>query len=243
MKTVVIGPYTLFADENSRPGLDILQNGWNYEVHVRKELERFVPECSAFLDIGANVGCHSMIAKVIRKDVPVFSVEMSHVNISFMLQSIVFNKLSDWVVIPVAVASAPTIIRSNNDTANTSCSGPESDQQAYPNLTPALPIDFYNLPAVDLVKIDIEGFEMAAWRGMINTLKSVKHMIFEFAPSLVFRSGTTPEAQLQWIIDRGFKLTMLDYVPGLRRDFTNPGEVLTYMTEKNLWIVDMLANR
>lgn len=239
--SVAIGPYTLFADDEHRPGQDILQNGLNYERHIRQEIVKFIPNSVGFLDVGANVGVHSISAKSVNPAVPVYCVEVSQKNVGLLLKTIVHNKISDITVIPTAMASVPTIIRSNNDLDNTSCGTTEDSAEGYPNLTAALSLDFINLPQIDFVKMDVEGYEFAVWRGAGKLFAMRPRMIFEFCPELVHRSGTNPLDQLQWLLDRGYKLIMLDYLPGIRKEFTEAQPLLDYIKVTTKWIADILA--
>lgn len=239
IQRVPIGKFCVFADDAARPGLDIVQNGLNYETHVRRELERLVPLSKGFLDIGANVGVHSISAKDINPDLFVASVEMLPKNLKLLCRAYRENKLTNYAVIPVAVASEPRIIAYNNDPDNTCCWMEQTND--YNNLAAALPIRFYNLPPIDLIKIDIEGFEFEAWQGMEHLFARKAKMIFEFCPKLVDRSGITPVGQLEWLMAFGYKLTVMDYLPGIRRTFTKAQDVLDYIAITSGWITDILA--
>lgn len=244
IKTIPIGPYALYVDDVTGPGPSILGNGLNYEVHIRAELEKWIPKSVGFLDIGANVGLHSISAKTIRPDVPVFAIDINPNNTSLLLRTIAENHISGLTVIQAALADSPRAILANDDPSNTSCTmiGKEPEhEQDYPRLTPALPLDFFNLPPIDLVKIDIEGFEFAAFQGASRLLASRPRIIFEFCPQFVHRCGATPSGQLDWLMSRGYKLTVLDYLPGMRKTCESAQMILDHLTATSGWITDIIA--
>ena len=242
IRSIIVENHIVYADDETFPGLFILQNGFNYEPHVRKELERLLPSASAFLDVGANVGIHCVSAKSINPNLTVFAVEMLPNNVSMLCRTIEENGFDDVNVIPVATAETHCIIRRNDDP----CNGQPSFTQdgGFNNRTPAIPIDFYRLPHVDVVKIDIEGFEYSAWQGMSRVLNDRPTIIFEFCPKHVHRSNTTPEAQLQWLFNLGYRLTVLEYTPGARRDFdSDPESILKHIKNTSGDITDIMATK
>lgn len=64
-------------------------------------------------------------------------------------------------------------------------------------------------PRVDVIKMDIEGGESAAIRGMTRTLRDVKVLITEFAPAWIRASGSTSVNFLQSIEQHGFKISAI----------------------------------
>jgi hypothetical protein len=64
------------------------------------------------------------------------------------------------------------------------------------------------LAAVDFIKLDVQGHEVAALSGMERLLTSSPNVrvLFEFWPSGLRASKTEPAALLQFLLDRGFNL-------------------------------------
>lgn len=63
-----------------------------------------------------------------------------------------------------------------------------------------------NIAHVDVIKMDIEGGESAALRGMTETLKKTKVLVTELAPAWVEAAGGTPVQFLQSIERAGFEI-------------------------------------
>lgn len=242
IRSIQLNAYTFFADDASRPGLDILQNGFNYEQHVVAELRRFIPQSKGFLDIGANCGIHTLIAKTIQPQVPIVCAEVSQFNIDLLLRNIIHNALSNVLVLPFALAHEPCVIRANCHSPNTCVSlQGHPDSEDYPKLIAALSLDCIDLPPIDLIKIDIEGFELHALNGASKVMAQRPRVIFEYCPELTHRSNTTPIGFLQWFLDRNYKLMTLDYMPGMRATFTDASACLAHIKNTSKWICDILA--
>jgi hypothetical protein len=63
---------------------------------------------------------------------------------------------------------------------------------------------------IDVVKLDIEGGELAALEGMPRLLAAVSTMFFECAPEVLLKMGTTAAAVRGEIEKRGFTIAQLD---------------------------------
>lgn len=79
---------------------------------------------------------------------------------------------------------------------------------------PAITLDAFvkenGVTRVDFIKMDIEGGETAALRGMQNTLRKPDvSLVFEFAPEWVRKAGNEPLAMLRQLESQGFKLFVI----------------------------------
>ena len=143
IRSIQLGQYKFFADD-TRPGLDILQNGINYEKHVVAELRKWIPTARGFLDIGANCGVHTVIAKTIRPDIPIVCAEVSQFNVDLLLRNVNYNALSNVIVLPFALADESRIVRTNEHDPNmcVTIQG-HPDSEDYPRLASALPLNMF----------------------------------------------------------------------------------------------------
>lgn len=244
IRSIRIGPYDFFQDDSNQVGLEQLQNGINYEKHVVAELQKWIPNCQGFADIGANAGIHTIIAKSIRPGVPIVCAEASPHNISLLLRNIAHNKLTDVTVLPFPLSEKPQILRMNSFEPNSVCSVDGTpDSEDFPKLAASLNLDSLRLTDIDLIKLDVEGFEIRVLNGARYAFQDEHRIIFEFCPEVCHRSGLTPEQTLQWFFDNGYKLTMLDYVPGARKECKTPQEVIEHLGRTSKLITDILAEQ
>jgi FkbM family methyltransferase len=207
----------------------------NYEPHVIAELRKHIPNASGFLDIGANVGLMTIAAKSIRSDIPIWAFEVSPSNVACLLRTIDANKIEGATVVPVALADNPQIIMRNLDSGNTKCSTVAHDGiEEYPEYGCALSLDTLNLPPIDLIKMDVEGFELLVLKGASQVLRSRPRIIFEYQ--------TLGKIELlHFLLDHGYLLTVLDYKPGIRKTFTDAQECHDYALATCGQITDILA--
>lgn len=252
IRTVQVGKYKLYADDGSDmpedirdlTGLKILQNGINFERHVYEELRRLMPDCHGFLDLGSNVGLYTIAARDLHSTVPIVAVEASFINTQLLLKSLVENGIEGVTVINHPVANYPRIINvSRENKINVTCATGLSRDTAW-EYAQAFPMDFFNLPPINLIKMDIEGFEYLALLGMSRLLTKKPAIIFEYCPQMCPRSGLkNPIELLEYLISIGYKLTVLDYIPNTRKTFTDATECHNYMVSVSQWITDILAEQ
>ena len=154
-------------------GLEILHSGY-IEPEVMAVLQRaFVPG-SVFLDVGANFGFYTLLAAQQMGSLgKVYSFEANPNLIPYLEGSIYINGLRDRVqLINKAVADATGTARFGFSYAHIGggslmLGGGEGQGNEYVEV-PLVPIDQELPPEVvaDVIKLDVEGHEAAALRGM-----------------------------------------------------------------------------
>lgn len=240
IRTVKIGQYTLYGDDSSPTQRSMLENGTNYELHVRKELERLVPKSKGFIDAGANIGIHTLSVKDINPDIPCLCFEPSTSNFSTLEKNISANDLESVYAHNVALSDREGLIHGNLDPDNMQCSSKPTE--GYPLKVYCRNLDSFDVTGFDLMKIDVEGFEYAVWHGASEFFKNRPTIIFEFCPQFVHRSKVTPVTKLEWIISKGYRLTVLDHMSnGSRKVCSGWQDVMEHPGVKYNGITDILA--
>lgn len=79
------------------------------------------------------------------------------------------------------------------------------------------------LPAPSVVKIDVEGAELAVLRGMERLLEGDVTLIIEYERTHIERHPELHDLP-RWLEDRGFRLTVLDEREGIVRDYATGDE-------------------
>ncbi len=131
-----------------------------------------------FLDIGANVGCYSLIAsKIVGPEGQVHSFEPV-LNVFERLQlNIQLNQLKNIIANRVAVFEKPGTLElfvSAKENAGMSSIFHHDTESGNIEQVESITIDGYvekmNIEKIDMIKIDIEGAELFALKGMRKTL-------------------------------------------------------------------------
>ena len=74
--------------------------------------------------------------------------------------------------------------------------------------TPTLIIDNFNLPACDLIQLDIEGYELKALKGAVETIKKFKPVLcIEFCEKWLNRYQTSNSEIEKFLIDLNYEQT------------------------------------
>lgn len=151
------------------------------ERPIAKLLSRAIRQGDVFLDIGANFGFYSFfVAPLCGASGEVHAFEPNPVLVQHLLRSVELNKLRENITInPVAVSKESNQSLQLYDPDRIGCSSlyPHEWLNAETSvLVPVITIDQYrrekNLTHIDVMKIDIEGAELDALRGMLETFQT-----------------------------------------------------------------------
>ena len=162
---------TLMMDVDPRDIIGI--NIWHRpELFEKKERELF---CSAIfpgaivLDIGANIGIYTLLAA--KRGARVFAIEADPDNAKTLRHHVELNGYNDRVtVLEMAATEAEQTMTLYRDPTNSGHSNLYSG--VVPVRVYGKSVDSLKLPAVDVCKIDVEGSEAGALRGMVRTISN-----------------------------------------------------------------------
>jgi FkbM family methyltransferase len=156
----------------------ILAEG-NYESATGKLINLSLQPGEVAMDIGANIGVHTLrMAKSVGPNGKVLSCEpMPHLQ-SKLKKNVVLNKLDTIVsIIPKAVSDFEGKTRMKGLPENFNQGTGRMDENGDIEtevITGDKLLEGLNLNRLDLVKIDIEGYEMKAINGLKNSLKTYR---------------------------------------------------------------------
>jgi FkbM family methyltransferase len=203
MRLVRSAKFGIYVDpEDTLIGAGIVQRG-NYEPHVANLISRLLKPGDTFLDLGSNIGYHTLTAaKRVGRRGRCIAVDLNPVNCALLKASCDFNGFSQ-VEIHEKAAAAESGTLSFFTTPNTGNSTILSD-----SLRPRMPGEpqwfgptEQRVPAIavddlvghgplHLVKMDVEGSEAGAIAGMKRILSEQRpKMIFEFFPLMLRQVG------------------------------------------------------
>ena len=162
-------------------------------------IDKYLKDNSVILDIGANVGSHSLYWAIERKAQKVYSFEPYTQTYEILETNIKLNNL-EKIVFP-----------SNKGLSNETCNakvksfwernvGGTSFEKNSEGDFEFVSVDSLNIPEkIDLIKIDVEGHEMEVLEGAIKT-------IFNNKPIIVIETFNKKEQVTQFLNSLGFTL-------------------------------------
>ena len=221
-----------------------------YEPHVTAMIRQLLNPGSVFLDLGANVGYFTLLAaSLVGEYGQVIAFEPRPDNAALLTLSIHENRFSNVILHALAVAECeqefkvyPSEMSSLSHVveAGRSMSAP---QWSYTVRAVALDKFLADLPRLDIVKADIDGNEIRAFRGMRELIRRHRPvLVFEFAPSLLVEiSRAAPETLLEDVWGHSYDIFILERDRNQTRGPQNVQGILDAYTCSGSTHVDLIA--
>lgn len=191
---------------------DLLEYGiWEpFETEV---IKRFAKGTHTALDIGANIGHHSIVLGSLSKEV--FAFEPETINFGILSYNVKANRLMNVRCLRKAVSDKAGILtlylEPNNLGAHNIWDKKCRDRV---DVESASLDEFFNEKhsRIEFVKMDIQGAEWLALKGMERVLKEnrVVTIVSEFWPHGIDMTGGKPSGYLKSLLDLGFTLRELN---------------------------------
>ncbi len=185
-------------------------------VYEKAETSYFRSVCKPgmiFLDIGANLGYYTALALPVVGSGRIIALEPDPENFHFLQKTVAANKPARVDCINKAAAGENgtlTLYTSSSNRgdnrlySNELCEGEvQVDVCTIDSLLPSLGVD-----SVDLIKMDVQGFEGHVFRGMRKTLRDSRNLVLlsEFWPFGLESAGTPPLQVLEELEAAGLVL-------------------------------------
>jgi len=219
----------LIADQHGR-----------WEIEESDQLRALLSPGMTFVDVGAHVGYMTLLgARAVGPEGRVIAVEASPENVELLRANVAANRASNVDIVAAAASD-----RSGHLTLSLSPWN-SGDNRAYPvpemeridvpavRLDDVMPVDVH----VDVVKLDTQGTDHRAVRGMEATLARCRPvLVVEFWPPTITESGDDPLAVLAQYAAMGFEVRVLGQPEGgpapspadvVRAALTSHGEFCT----------------
>lgn len=176
------------------------------------------------VEAGAHIGYVTLqLARAVGTSGRVFAFEANPRTVPLIERNLAVNGLDDRVtVVPLALADVPGrhafFLSGGGDTS--SLHEPEGTSERIEVAVTALDAWLDPTVRVDVVKLDIEGGEVAALRGMRETLERAGHGLVVFAecnPPMLERSGSSAEELVEVLRGHGLDVRWIDEKHGSTR--------------------------
>jgi FkbM family methyltransferase len=180
------GRFATVAVSHARLKVDLCDRGQlgqvvyltrTYEPQESAALTRLASPESVVLDIGANIGYYTTL--LAQRCAHVYAIEPAPGNVRLLKHNT--RRHRNVTVIPTAVSDREgTSTLSLSDVNNGDhqlLNDPSRVHISVPVTTIDALVRQYNIPRIDLIKIDVQGAEVAAFRGMQQTLAENPHAV------------------------------------------------------------------
>ena len=228
----------LVPEVGSSIAFDLLIHGVYEPVELGLILAWLRPG-SVFVDVGANIGCYSLpAADAVGPDGRVLAIEASPSVRQYLERNVAINGLRNVEIVPLAAGDHIGSVGFHEAPSHSFGMGSIAAQFASPPVdVPISTVDTLlearGIGHVDAIKVDVEGYELAVFRGAEKTLTGgdPPAVLFEFLDwaedrAAVASVGAAQEILMQW----GYRVwTTSGFVrdhPPLAAPLTSGGEML-----------------
>jgi FkbM family methyltransferase len=184
---------------------------------IAKRLLQFTPSNGVFIDIGANVGFHTLrVARALAKaGGKVISFEPIAGNRCRLINNIALNSLTNVCVEPTGLGDSHELL----NVSHANPSGGNVSLASRGQFTEEIEITSldqwamnHRLERVDTIKLDIEGAETIALKGMTNVLRRFQPvLLLEINPMWMKRLNTSPQELLSLLNQQGYLVFDIRY--------------------------------
>jgi FkbM family methyltransferase len=197
-----------------------------YEEPFTRRLLSFIRPDSHVLDVGANIGFFTLVAARLADRGHVWSIEPDPMNVRLLRANVALNGLGDRVTVhhlAAGDADGELFFSSLGDDRNLGARFTAKAESTLLNRLPAQAPKPVRVPAraldgllagekVDLIKVDVEGYEPAVFAGLRRLLTEQRPVVFtEFAPGTIRHiSQTDPEALLRDFRDLDYTFSLVE---------------------------------
>jgi FkbM family methyltransferase len=160
-----------------------------YEAHLTKVLQSLVKENSVCLDVGANIGCHTLTMAHRAKHGKVYAFEPNPPIFDRLMFNIRLNNLKNVTALNCAISDntgeTSLFVPDTDDCNKGKCSMTFSQARGNINAVKIRALRVSDLDALqhlkrcDVIKIDVEGFESIVIKELVG-------LINEFLPAIIF---------------------------------------------------------
>lgn len=213
----------------------ICRNGINFQVDIsdligwyiyfgfkekaKEHLIELAEIADIVLDIGANIGETSLrLGQKIQTDGKVFAFEPAQYNYNQLQKNLSLNSLKNISTYPLGIGAFEgkfklyTIDQHNKGKNKISENNlPDSKKETIQLTTIDQFVKSNQIPKVDLIKLDIEGFEMKALKGGMKTLKKYSPKLFiEIDNQHLVEQGSSAKELFNYLMAFNYELIEAD---------------------------------
>ncbi|MCX7744998.1 MAG: FkbM family methyltransferase [Flavobacteriales bacterium] len=198
-------------------GLKLFFDG-SFEGIQIKYCEKFIKEDSVIVDVGANIGVYSFHYAPIATQGILVAIEPGRKAFQMLVNNLRY--FSNVIPLNVAVSDVESVVDfyETNDTAYSGLRITGRDQVVSVRKIFSYKVDTligaFNLPKVDFLKVDVEGFELSVLKGCNNLL--VKYRPVILCEICSRNSGIDSSIVIQYVLSLNYRVFVFqgkEFVP------------------------------
>jgi FkbM family methyltransferase len=208
----------------ARPGVPL---GWHiaffgtYEPELRRVFRGVLATGGIAVDAGANVGWHTLLmARLVGEGGRVLAVEANPSVRTRLVEHLELNEIRNVEVIPCALGDAQGSVEFQAPAVDDPAAGDghvvdagdiqRRDVIRVEVRTLDAILEPMHLERLDLIKIDVEGFEWPVLKGAERAIAKFRpHIVFEYIDEYADRGGGNPQALADFFEMHGYGLSTI----------------------------------
>ena len=193
-----------------------------WEPHITHYLEHALNSSSTFVDVGANVGYFTVLCASLARRV--VSFEPVRRNYRYCAANLVLNQLTNVELHPLGLWHEDAIMPLRTDSIGVNAAiDPAGGGLTETDAIEVVSLDSFvargrlALPRLDVLKLDVEGAELSALKGMRETIARLRpHIVMELNRPMLATFGVTIDDVWQFLREFGYEIRAFE--PWRERD-------------------------
>ncbi|HVV54564.1 MAG TPA: FkbM family methyltransferase [Mucilaginibacter sp.] len=209
----------------------IIVNGCYEPLSLQLALDILKEKKGAFVDIGANIGLYTAVVARNFPDIPVISIEADETNFNMLVDNIRLNHTGNVTALNIAIGDSAKLVQleqaADNNSGTIRVSVDTKTEGRYvAMLDLATVLGQVCHDHIRLMKMDIEGYEMQALKGMNWTRHKPENILLEFS-DYINRAGDSCGEMLNMLYEQGYEACSVNGKPYITG---------SDLPESNLWL-------
>jgi len=180
-----------------------------WEPFGTEVFKKQIKEGDIVLDIGAGIGYFTLIAaRSVGNTGKVYAFEPEPTNYSIVEKNIQLNRYHNVILIQMAVSNKNGKCKFYLDKKDLGKHSLFGNGKDFIEIRTTRLDDYFKDEKIDFIKMDIQGAEWLALKGMVSILKRNKNIKIytELDPASLRKSDTEPQKYMKMLMDFGFNL-------------------------------------
>ncbi len=240
-----VGNHRMFIDKHDMIVSQVLYTKHVWDPYTSSIFLKVLKKNDVFLDIGAHIGYYTLLgADIVEKNGQVYAFEPDEISSHLLQKNITVNNYSQVTIVKKAVSDSTgkkLFYLNRENTGDNKLINDGSGNDRISVATVKLD-DFFPELKVKAIKMDIQGAEIKALRGMSKLLDNnpLCRILIEFWPEGLKKAGGSDRELLTLLSKRSYNFLLVDEDRKQTRKITSD-ELLQAVSEGKLYDTNLLC--